>query len=360
MKRYVLRRASFVMTAVAGVSALWAVVASVGPTDTHDRAFQAISHAVFADDRLWMLQDDGSLFALQPSDAKPKRVATEGKVIEICRSAGHLLALFAANEGQWTIQRRSQEEWGGKVSFSIEKDSFAALGCAADRPAVAIVTNRRLIEIDGAQVRAVKLAPELEPPFTIGTAFMDRDTIWVGFNVGEWGGGLRRIALADGKTQIVEHNKSAELCGGPLNTQCDPVNAIVASPTNASCIIAAIGLVHFMSHGRIVEVCGKSVRRLYFKPLDPQPPRGTLEDGEPSSTIAFFGLARSGATLWAVGIDGLYSFEGSAPPRFRPLPKFEDRDGYRVSFEMPGIVLVMTDVNQRRSLSGAVPIIAVR
>lgn len=307
-----------------------------------------------------MLRDDGSLVTLKPGDARPESVETEGRVIEVCRSAGHLLAVVVADKEHWTIQRRSQERWGVEASFPNEKDSFAALGCAPDRPNVAIVTNRRLIEMNGTQFRAVKLAPELEPPFAIGTALMSRDAIWVGFNVGEWGGGLRRIALSDGKTEIVEQNRSGQICGGPLNTQCDPVNGIVASPTNASCVIAAIGLVHFMSSGRIVEVCDKSVRRLYFKPLAPQPPRGKLDDGEPSSTIAFFGLARSGDTLWAVGIDGLYSFEGSEPPRFRPLPKFEDRAGYRVSFEVPGIVLVMTDVNQRRSLSGAVPIMAVR
>ena len=29
---------------------------------------------------------------------------------------------------------------------------------------------------------------------------------------------------------------------------------------------AAIGLVHFFPHGRIVEVCGNEVKRLYFEP----------------------------------------------------------------------------------------------
>ncbi len=124
--------------------------------------------------------------------------------------------------------------------------------------------------------------------------------------------------------------------------------------------MAAIGLVHMMAHGRIVEVCGKDVRRLYFKPLDPQPPPGTLDDGEPSSTIAFFGLNRINSTLWAVGIDGLYRFEGKQAPEFRPLPKFENKGGYWVSFDVPGIALIMTDVNQRLSLGGSVPLMAVR
>jgi len=28
----------------------------------------------------------------------------------------------------------------------------------------------------------------------------------------------------------IERNTSGELCGGPLNTECDPVNGIAAEP----------------------------------------------------------------------------------------------------------------------------------
>ncbi|WP_334183301.1 hypothetical protein [Novosphingobium sp.] len=209
-------------------------------------------------------------------------------------------------------------------------------------------------------MRAVKLSEELQPPFAIGTALINGNTIWIGFNAGEWGGGLRRITRGEGKIEVVEKNQSGELCGGPLNTECDPVNGIVASPSNPSCVVAAVGLVHMMSHGRIVEVCDETVRRLYFKPDNPQPPYGKLDKGEPASTTAFFGLTRAGDTVWALGTDGLYRFDGSSSPQFRSLPKFENRGGYQVSFDVPGVVLLMTDVNQRRSLSGAVPIMVPR
>lgn len=35
--------------------------------------------------------------------------------------------------------------------------------------------------------------------------------------------------------------------------------------TAFACLVAAIGLVHFSAHGRLVEVCGNRIRRLYFK-----------------------------------------------------------------------------------------------
>lgn len=364
MKRPASRPWPVAILVAATVSSIAGVRAFSG-TDAPARSdqyqnIQAISRAVFADGRLWMMSDDGSLSSLGPAELKPERVKTEGKAIEICKSEGHLVAIIQADSSHWSINRRSSDGWDIGPKIAVDNESLAALGCAEAGPAVAIVTNRRVVEIDGASVRAVKLSEELKPPFAIGTALINGNTIWVGFNAGEWGGGLRRISRGEGKIETVEKNQSGELCGGPLNNDCDPVNGIVASPSDPSCVLAAVGLVHMMSHGRIVEVCDKTVRRLYFKPYDPQPPSGRLDEGEPASTIAFFGLTRAGGTVWALGIDGLYRFDGSSSPKFHPLPKFEDRGGYRVSFDVPGVVLLMTDVNQRRSVSGAVPIMAAR
>lgn len=345
-----------VAAAIAAAAIIWLFATRVSSAASDQDEFQPISRAVFADEQLWMLHDDGLLVALKPDAARPERVQVDGKILEICRSMGDLLAAVRTDERHWAIQRRLKGRWNAEASLSTENDRFIALGCAPDSATVTLITDRRLFKIDGGEVRPVQLAPKLEPPFAIGTALTHGGAVWLGFNVGEWGGGLRRIALNSGRVQIVESNRSGELCGGPLNTECDPVNAIVASPLHTGCVIAAIGLVHFMSHGRIVEVCGTDVRRTYFKALDPQPRNSDLDDGEPSSTTAFFGLERSKNTLWAIGIDGLYRFHGAAAPRFTPLPKFENRGGYRISFEVPGIVLVMSGVNQRRSLSGMVPI----
>lgn len=343
-----------------GVAVVWWLNGSDTPANPDYHRTQAISSAVFAGGRLWMMSDDGSLLSLAPSEPKPERLKIDGKVIAICKSEGRLVAIIQADNGHWTINRRSSTRWDVGPTIATLNESLAALGCAEQRATIAIVTNRRLVEVEGAVVRAAKLSEELEPPFGVGTALINGNTIWVGFNVGEWGGGLRRITRGEGKMEVVEKNRSGELCGGPLNTGCDPVNGIVASPSKPSCVMAAIGLVHVISHGRIVEVCDKTVRRLYFKPDAPQPPYGKLDEGEPANTIAFFGLTRVGDTVWALGTDGLYRFDGESSPQFRPLPKFENRGGYQVSFDVPGVVLLITEVNESRSLSGAVPIMAAR
>lgn len=319
----------------------------------------AISRAVFAARRLWLLQDDGSLTSLAPEDSKAQPASTPGKVVEICKSAGRLTGLIE-QQGKWSLQARSGDGWNAVASVPTQGDTFVALDCEDAVGPITVVTNRRLVELRDGRVNSINLRQPLQEPLVMGTTLGVPDAVWVGFNVGEWGGGLRRISRSDGTVQTVESNRSGELCGGPLNTGCDPVNGIIGAPWNSSCVVAAIGLVHMMSHGRIVQVCGNNVRRLYYKPLDPQPPRNKLDEGEPASTVAFFGLTRSGSAWWAVGIDGLYRFDGAHQPEFSLLPKFENKGGYWVSFAVPGIALVLTDVNQRRSMSGSVPIMAAR
>lgn len=319
---------------------------------------RAISRAVFAQGRLWLLEDEGSLSSLAPDETQPRPVALPGKAIDICKAAGTPVALVADRD-KWALGTLSAG-WKAIASVATQGDGFVALDCGDGAGPISLVSNRRLVELRDGQTRSTNLRQPLQEPSGVATTFGTADSVWIGVNAGEWGGGLRRIARRDGAVETVERNRSGDLCGGPLNTSCDPVTGIVAAPWNSACVVVAIGLVHLMSHGRLVEVCGSTVRRLYFKALDPQPPRGGLDEGEPPSTVAFFGLASRAGSWWAVGTDGLYRFEGVHGPDFRPLPTFQNKGGYSVSFDIPGLALVLTDVNRRRAVSGSVPIMAVR
>src|SRR5262249_42616145 len=150
-------------------------------------------------------------------------------------------------------------------------------------------------------------------------------------------------------------------CSGPLDKACDPVNGIASEPWRPGCVVAAIGLVHFFPHGRLVEVCGNMVRRLFFRPLHDDPAKPSdRTDEEPFVTEAFFGLARDGETIWAVGLEGLYTVTASGTRRVQPMPAFQRVGGFVVSFAVPHLVLVLTDINSHRSLSGSVPMLVPR
>ncbi|TFI57577.1 hypothetical protein E2493_14520 [Sphingomonas parva] len=350
-KRHLAIAAAIIAAAVCAVAAtrFWRDAA---PAEAGEEDLQRI---VFADGRLWMLTIKGHLLSLAPDEAEPRRSA--GKTIDICRLGDGMLALAQRGE-VWRLRLRTDGRWRNLPAVPTEGDTLVALGCEGEQ--AMLVTSRRLIDLQAGTPRAVRLNGELQRLHMATAAPGDAEFAWIGFNVGEWGGGLMRIHRRSGRLEKVHSNRSGEICGGPLNTDCDPVNGIVASPSDPSCAVAAIGMLHMMSHGRIVEVCGTRIRRLYFKALAPQPPAGTLDEGEPSSTVSFFGLALAGGDLWAVGIDGLHRLRPGQPPQFRPLPKFTDRGGYMVSFDVPGVVLVLSNANQRVSLSGAIPLMAVR
>src|SRR5262249_30467930 len=140
------------------------------------------------------------------------------------------------------------------------------------------------------------------------------DVLFVGFNAGEWGGGLVRIDRRDGKVRKISSIASGDVCGGPLDARCHPVNGIVDEPWDPACVVVTIGLEHMMTHGRIVEVCGNTVKRLYVTPLHVDPRidaylQSKSRGGEPLSTVAFYGLQRVGDALWAAGNDGLYRID---------------------------------------------------
>jgi hypothetical protein len=103
------------------------------------------------------------------------------------------------------------------------------------------------------------------------------------------------------------------------------------------------------------------VQRLYYKPYGEEASDRLKATGdEPSQTVAFFGLTREGNARWAARIDGIYRIEERGTERSAPLPSFEKIGDIHVSFDLPHLVVVLTSINQRRSVSGSVPILVPR
>ena len=157
-----------------------------------------------------------------------------------------------------------------------------------------------------------------------------------------------------GAVTNIEDNGSGEPCDGLLNTNCAPVNGLAVEPWNTRCIAVAVGMVHFDSRGSVLEICDSKIRRLYFKSFGEKYKNGS------GPTTAFFGLAARTDGLWATGIDGIYQIGSHGTAKIQALPKFNRIGGIAVSFTALDFVLVMTDINQRRSLSGSVPLLVPR
>jgi hypothetical protein len=319
----------------------------------------SLIRAVFADRHLWLLSDAGQLSAIEDNgDARvPYDLSTP--VLDLCASDGLPMIITGGDNRTWALHRWTNHAWPTVKQVPTEGDGLIALSCAAK--ATTLLTSKRLIEIgqDG-QLHIVQLREKL-PPGIVTAIYRQGDHIFVSINGGEWGGGLTRIDGRTGAIVPIERNESGELCGGPLSSGCDPGNGIAAEPWNPRCFAVAVGLIHMMMHGRVVEICGENIRSLYTKAFVSDG-WGIMSKGRKplSETIAFFGITSSNGSLWAVGADGLYRIDSSGKATITPLPAFKTIDHIRVSFKHPQLILVMTDVNQRRSLSGSVPMLVPR
>jgi hypothetical protein len=343
------------------VAGLLLLLAGVAPATPAPRG--QVARAAFASGRLLLLTEDGALFSLREGAASAERIPLPEPGIDLCRSGATAFLLTGGQEraAPWTLRRLAGRAWGPVTVIDGRGERLLAMGCGGAGPV--LVTSRRLIDLSGPAPREVRLSEEVKPPLVLANVAIVGGGAFVGFNAGEWGGGLQRIDRRNGRVTRLERNAGGGLCGGPLNTACDPVNAIAEEPWNPACAAAAVGLVHMLAHGRLVEICGDRIERLFFKPLDDgwgKVRAEELDDGEPPSTVAFFGLARSGGSLWAVGLDGLYRLRGPGRVEFTGLPEFRDIGGFRVSFDLPGVVLVLSGINGHASMSGAVPLMAVR
>lgn len=321
----------------------------------------SLSRAAWAENRLWLLSDAGQLFSLSETDTNSRTEALPEPVRDMCISGGQLLVLTATGEkpAAWTLRRHTGEGWTTDTAIDAKRDYFITLICGND--GVTILSTKRLITVAPGPVSQVALKGKLD--WGLATTLLTPDTVYAGFNKGEWGGGLRAIDRKTGRIRLIE-NKDGELCGGLLNTDCDPVNGLAAVPWQPGCVAAAIGLVHMHAEGKIITVCGANGRdeisKLYRKQFGERYPNMDLPEAEAYQTAPFFGLMPAGDRLLAVGHDGLYLLGESGDPVFRPMPAFKKVGPLHISFAEAGVVLVLTSVNQRHSVSGATPMLVAR
>ncbi|NPU67787.1 hypothetical protein HL667_22475 [Bradyrhizobium sp. 83012] len=375
-----------------------------------------IQRAVFADGRLWLLGSGGRLSSIAEGGERTD-VTTPDPVMELFVMDGHATVVTCPQQAlahitaadQWTLRRRVGDDWETVADIATRGEQFVA--ATSD----ILLTDSRMIDLTGGSPSETALtlsqparpkpakpdegfrlggswlltddavidltesrpwqaapsspssipAPARLTPLKlrpVGTVLVTPKHVYVGYNAGEWGGGLQRIDRTTGTVTDIE-DVDGDLCGGNLNPACDPVNGIATIPWKPDCIAVAIGLIHMAAQGRIVEVCDASVRQLYQHVI--QAPTDQTPDGRTrihwfAQTTAFFGLQRQGEDLLAMGHDGLYRIGPGDRAQPIPLPEFKNVSGAGVSFDISGLVLVLTTANQRHSLSGSTPILVSR
>lgn len=320
------------------------------------------SHAIFTGGRLYLVDGRHRLVSLAEGETTLTSHDPGEPVLDACVQGGDVLALTGPPEEApaWTLRRLHAGRWQTERTVARAGDVPLALSCTADGPF--LLTGTRFINLRPAQPEILPLRGRPVGALVGTVVHVTPQAVFVGLNSGEWGGGLRRIDRRTGQIETIARNATGGLCDGPLNTDCDPVQGLATIPWRRDCVAAAIGLIHMGGHGRLTMVCPGRIEQLYAATEgefeDPARSRRAAAGG--FGSIAFFGLTAAGDSLLAVGHNGLHRLAAGGTATHIPLPRFVRVEGLLVSFALPDVVLVITGINGRASLSGAVPIMAVR
>ena len=330
-----------------------------------------IAEGVVFDDKLWLRggsgiypESTGGLVSFQLSDWS-RAVAFKSDVIDIERSSDALWVLHRLpgsryahtitqfkNGAPQEIAKFSGSRIDQPIALLINDDSPIIVSQSSVRTWRPTTRTWRVTNVRGRLQSATGFAVNS----SVGMPTSGR-TIYVGYDAGEWGGGMQSVDLETGALSRIEKRDPSKryFYGGPLEGALDPVTGIVPDPTRQDCILASIGLFHLgTSSGRIVRVCGTEVEVAFENLEEFEYPAGKFVVSE-----AFYGIApASGATYWAVGITGLYRFtNGASTPEKIELPRLVPMDQIYLSRDIPGAIILRTNINWAVSTSGYTPLV---
>jgi hypothetical protein len=326
---------------------------------------ERIAEGVVLEGRLWLRgtlgknsfgDRSGGLVSFGIDD-QSRRVHFEKGVLELIKDGHDLWVLRQSSSHKGTfivsVWRNGSFEDVGEFKSS-RKDVPLAL--MSNSGALTVLTEETIrVFSPGRGWSSVPLKGKLRPGVQMAIASPAvGGSAYVGINKGEWGGGLQRVDLRTGDVTSIERRDGKGLCDGPLNSDCDPVTGVIPDPQTKECVLASVGLVHlFTSEGRILRVCGEKVTVISEKAVSSD------NGNKRKMTEAVFGLAPSSdGGYWAITWRALYRFDADGNQKGDyQLPKLEPVSGIYLSHELPGALVVRTDVNWSVSTSGYTPLV---
>lgn len=302
----------------------------------------------------WILNDQGALASFDGNRIVAQHLS--GSVRDIARMPnGDLLALIENQKTSHAVvmEHVASGDWRQFAKLTNDAaDRF--IGLAVSDSNVVIVSSRALYSLRSRRsqrrqrMHGITIRQGLQPAIALTASRQ----LYVGENAGEFGGGLIRIDVATGVSEHVERRENG--CDGPLNSECNPVTAVIPDRTDGRCVIASIGLRHLdMEEGRVLRVCGTSVKVVVELPCPQQPPHGRC-------SLGIFGLAPDSSGFWATTGSALYHIRADTIDQKQSMPKLRRLAGLAYSDAIPGLLVLSTNINWQRSTSGPTPLIGSR
>lgn len=289
---------------------------------------------------LWLRGRRGQLIAVRPG-AK-QTVLAPFKASALLRSSHGEIWAAAERGTDAVIWRREKGGW--KERFAKPRRGAAICGIV-EGEGPGLVTSRLL-----AMPSVTVAFSETLPLGRVSSSFaLTGRALWVGSNAGEWAGGLVRISLPGGQV--------LRLRGPSLDPGLDPTTAIIRD--GSSCVVAAIGLIHFFEHGRVIRGCEDGRIELVADWQTPSDP--TAKPTDPPYRHrpihhAVLSLLHTEHGLFAATLHGLRRVDR---PEDAPIAwgDFEQICGLRVARPTAGVLAVLTEANRAASVSGYTPLL---
>jgi len=302
--------------------------------------------------KIWLRNAAGAVIEFSRSDGSQRVLARDG-VIDLTRRGTQLLGLgrTRASEHNYHVL-----DLVANVAIAPPLTIRAPLALLVSEEEVVIVASDAVYFLENAVWRAQALDRSLRSAPQISVASTTSGKIYVGYNFGEWGGGLQEIDARTGAVSEVQRVDS-ELCGGVLNRSCHPITAVVRDRGRPNCILASVGLAHMGLHeGRVLRVCDSAVEVIFEENVPQQTaPPGYMIVQLPG-TWPLFDLVTTSQGWAAVSQGRIFIAAGSAVASI-PTPPLRQWNSLQMAELDNNLIVVRTDLNWGVSASGYTPLL---
>lgn len=226
----------------------------------HPQLGRAIQEGVATDRHIWLRGETGT--AVRYDRQTGERTVVGEDIRDFLADGPHLWALSAA-PGATTFELRDVRNPAIPPNTGTFSDHVLELFKTSE--GVGVLTNQAIYLLAGNRWQRTDL-PTTVARYTRHVAEGVPGNIYIGQDIGEFGGTLERIELASGQVWPFGV-EDQDLCKADFDPRCDPIVGLLADPQRPGCVAAASGQMHMgMTSGRIYSVCGNTLTLAYTTP----------------------------------------------------------------------------------------------
>ena len=290
-------------------------------------------------DHLWVLTSDNIVLEYdRPSG--DRRIIAEDGVYDIQHSNGRLLAMRKPAQAPESFQLMDLTASAALLAEFSLPSAPLLLNTGGE---TAVLSQETLLRFQDGEWHPIDLATPLRGWPGTNVLAGDGTIAYIGYNFGEWGGGLQGIEVATGRVFEVKG----------LARDLDPVTGIARDPSRPDCVIASVGLMHMIARGKILRVCGEEATVIFEEAVPP--PTDPAVIALPHKWPFFDAVADD--NYWSAVSFGILVSGNERVTIKAEIPDLAPWHGLDLAVVGTKLIVLSTEINRRHSLSGSTPLL---